>query len=242
MSTPDMRLADAFVALAGTPDDSYDVARHLSVLTGHSVALLGVGAVGAVLRAGDQGAVRVSASDPRVTQLETGAVDRCEGPGHDCCRTGALPETVLDTAPAHQRWPHYTPRALALGYTRVAALPLTVREETVGALVLLHSRSTPLTPVELALGRSLATAAATALVRERELTRSRVLTSQLELALTSRIVIEQAKGVLANRMTLSMDQAFDVLRSHARSHRVKLADVALDVVEGRLNIADPHAA
>ncbi|WP_329124626.1 GAF and ANTAR domain-containing protein [Streptomyces sp. NBC_01465] len=240
MSTPDQRLANTFVALAGSLGPTHDLAHFLAVLTERSVELLGIDAAGAVFADGVHGAVQAGASDPRVAELELAAAGWKEGPAYDCVRTGVLPETALDGLPAQQRWPQYTPRARALGCARVVALPLRLLEETVGALVLFRNSRNPLDPGALALGQSLADAATIALLRERELTASKVLSAQLEQALSSRIVIEQAKGVLATRLTLSVDQAFDVLRGYARSHRTKLAEVALDVVEGRLRPGEPE--
>ncbi|MEV0091384.1 GAF and ANTAR domain-containing protein [Streptomyces sp. NPDC050738] len=239
MSTPDQRLANAFVALADTLEHVRDLTHFLTVLTERSVEVLGVDAAGAVIVTGHPQVVRVAASEPRVAQLELEATDWQEGPAWDCRRSGVIPETVMDGMVARQRWPKYTARARAVGYARVVALPLRLREESVGALVLLRNEHEPLGADFLALAQSLADAATMALLRERDLTASRLLSSQLEQALTSRIVIEQAKGVLANRLTLSMDQAFELMRGYARSHRRKLAEVALDVVEGRLRPGEP---
>jgi hypothetical protein len=235
MPTPDQRLADTFVMLAQSRGDAFDNADFLTTLAHRSVELLGADAAGAALVATDaHKGVRAGGSDPGVERLELDATDWQEGPGHDCHRAGEpLPDTALEGTRARGRWPQYSVRARALGFTGVAALPLRWHDDLVGALVLLRIKSIPLSADALALGQSLADAATVALIRERELAKSRTLSAQLEHALTSRIVIEQAKGILATRMGLPMDTVFDLLRRYTRSRHLRIAEVARDVVEGR---------
>lgn len=237
MSPSDQRLADAFVALAHVLDDSFVPATFLTVLSERSADLLDVQAAGAVLVMDGPDFPCVSGSDPRIAALESEAAQAQEGPGHDCRLKGSRAETALD-AQAQLRWPMYTSRARALGFTRVAALPLRVCDTLLGALVLLRTDGAPLPEDALALGQSLADAATVALLRQHELNKSRVLTAQLEQALTSRIVLEQAKGVLATRLRVTVDEAFVVLRTHARANQLKLSEVALAVVEGRLYLPE----
>ncbi|MEU2867674.1 GAF and ANTAR domain-containing protein [Streptomyces olivoreticuli] len=235
MPTPDQRLADAFVALADTLDDSYDIAAFLATLTECSVELLDVGAAAGVVLAGDgPRSTQAAASDPLVARLEADAAQWQEGPCHDCHRSGARLDIGLAGTAARHRWPRYAPGAHALGYTRVSALPLRLRDESVGSLILLYTGTTSLTQDTLDLGQSLADAATIAMLRARQLSESRTLTTQLEGALNSRVLVEQAKGMLASRLALSMNEAFDLLRDYARSHQRKIAAVALDVVEGRV--------
>ncbi|MFQ6396859.1 ANTAR domain-containing protein [Nocardia sp. KC 131] len=232
----DRRLADTFVVLAGTLRDSYDIPTFLTTLADRSFDLLGVGAA-AVLIEGERKAPQTAAADPRLAQLELDAAGWKEGPGTDCHRTGTpLAGTALGGPVPRHRWPRYAPRAEELGYTRVAALPLRHQRESVGALVLLWSGADSLDPDALALGQALADAAAIALIRERELNDRRKRTTQLEGALSSRVVIEQAKGILSARRAITMTAAFDLLRGYARSHQRLLVDVALEVVQGRLSL------
>ncbi|GAV45760.1 GAF and ANTAR domain-containing protein [Streptomyces acidiscabies] len=240
MMTPDQRLADAFVALASsTADDSAGVPGPLSVLAHRAPVLLGTCAAAVVFAPKGYDAVHVAGSNPQVSRLEREAVGWQEGPGHDCHQAGAgtWTEMALDSRPTRQRWPHYTPQALRLGYTHVAALPLRENSETIGAFVLLSDARHALPPAALVLGRSLADFTAVLLERAREADRSRTLTAQLEQALTSRVVIEQAKGVLSTLRGVSLDEAFGLLRKHARSGQRPLKDVAREVVEGH---ADPE--
>ncbi|NEC85098.1 ANTAR domain-containing protein [Streptomyces sp. SID12501] len=234
--TPEQRLADAFVALAGgTANSSSDGPGPLSVLAHRAPALLGTHAATVVFAPEGYDAAHVTGSNPQVSLLEHEAVGWREGPGHDCRQAGTGPRTpaALDSGPARRRWPHYTPRALKLGYTHVVALPLRGHSGTSGALILLSCTRHAFSPATLELGRSLADFTAVVLEHAREADRSRTLTAQLEQALTSRVVIEQAKGVLATLRAVSLDEAFDLLRKHARSRQRPLKDVARDVVEGR---------
>ncbi|MFD7337232.1 ANTAR domain-containing protein [Streptomyces violascens] len=234
MTIPHQQLADALLALAAEPGDTLTPGAFLARLCAHSVELLGVDAAGAVLVEHGRSSRHVGASNPEVARLEQDAVKWRQGPAHDCWNSGAaLTETALDPAVQRARWPRYAPRALALGHERVTALPLYLRDACVGSLVLLRGGGTPLSPDRLALGRALTEAAAISLLRENQLLESRTRTAQLEHALTSRIIVEQAKGVLSTRMGGTVDEAFDHLRRYARSHRLKVADVAVDIVAGR---------
>jgi hypothetical protein len=194
-------------------------------------------------------AARVVGSNAQVHRLEHAAVGWREGPGYDCHRSDAGPwaQHAFDNPPARQRWPHYTPRALSLGYSHVVALPLrehtgtggapTGGAPTGGALILLSCAQRAFAPGTLTLGRSLVDFTTVVLEGAREAERSRTYAAQLQQALNSRIVIEQAKGVLVTRRTVTPDEAFDLLRKHARARRRPVRDVAREVVEGH---ADPE--
>ncbi|MFI6621409.1 ANTAR domain-containing response regulator [Streptomyces sp. NPDC050528] len=241
--TPEQRLADAFVALAGsTADTSSDVPGPLSVLAHRAPALLGTRAAAVVFTPEDYDGARVVGSNPQVSHLEHEAVGWREGPGYDCHHPDAGPwaQAAFDNSRTRRRWPHYTPQALSLGYSHVVALPLGEHTRTSGAsgaLILLSCAGRTFSPETLVLGRSLADFTAVILESAREADRSRTLAAQLERALTSRVVIEQAKGVLATRRTVTPDEAFDLLRKYARSRQRPLRDVAREVVEGH---ADPE--
>lgn len=236
--TREQRLADAFVALAGsTAAGPLDIPGTLSVLVNRAPPLLGARAAAVVFAPDGYAAAHVAGSDLDVSRLELEAVAWREGPGHDCHQTDRPGiQTTLDSLPTRQRWPHYTPRALRLGYTSVAAIPLREPTGTSGALVLLSGERRALAPGALAIGRSMADFTAVILKRACEANRSRTLTAQLEQALTGRVIIEQAKGVLANRRSVTPDEAFELLRTHARSRQRPVRDVAREVVDGH---ADP---
>ncbi|MER5300997.1 GAF and ANTAR domain-containing protein [Streptomyces lasiicapitis] len=236
MTTPRQRLASIFVELSGGNSGSpLDHPVLLTALAVRSRELVGARACSVLLAPAGSESGEVYASEPGARDLVLEAFNRGEGPGPYCRKTGnPVPRTDLRGRVACQRWPHYVSRALALGYTEVAARPLRGREEVIGALVLFGSGEAPLTEEALVFGQSLADIVAIALLRDRELDRSRVLAGQLEHALTSRLTIEQAKGVLAAQRSLSMDEAFAILRGHARARQRKLLEVAREVVEGRL--------
>ncbi|MFF3494929.1 ANTAR domain-containing protein [Streptomyces sp. NPDC002795] len=174
-------------------------------------------------------------TDPSLGSLAADAARWEEGAGHDARTTGcALVDVDVTARPAQLRWPRWSARARALGFGRVTALPLHGRDGEIGALVLFSAPGKPLDEEALALVRSFADVAGHTLTLQRELNESQVLTGQLEHALSSRVVVEQAKGILAARHGLSLDEAFAGLRGYARSHQRKLADVAREVTEGQL--------
>ncbi|RPF32965.1 GAF and ANTAR domain-containing protein [Streptomyces sp. TLI_185] len=239
VSPSQQRLAEAFVDLAACPvTEASDPTGLLAALAAHGTELLG-GCAAVVLYAPDDPArAEVAGTGEERLRLVRDAVTWGEGPGPEARRTGRpVPETALDGDRARRDWPRYARRARALGYGRVAALPLRAGEDTMGALVLLGPGSTPLPHELLALGQALADAAGWSLERERRLRETRALADQLGQALTSRIVIEQAKGTLAARHSITVDEAFRVLRSHARSHRRRLTEVAREVVERKLDLS-----
>jgi GAF domain-containing protein len=239
--SPEQQLADAFIALTGsTANGPLDVSATLSALANCAPSLLGTRAATVVFAPDGYNTARVAGSAAEVSSLEDDAVEWREGPGHDCHhgdRHGT--QAALDNLPTRQRWPRYTPRALHLGYTRVATLPLRDPAGTSGALILLSSEQHAFTPDALTLGQSIADFTAIILERAREADRSQTLTTQLEMALNNRVIIEQAKGILATRRAVTVDEAFDLLRKHARSRQRLIRDVAREVVEGH---ADPEMA
>ncbi|MDN3020714.1 GAF and ANTAR domain-containing protein [Streptomyces sp. S.PB5] len=235
MPVSQQQLAQAFVDLAACEVTEPD--RLLAVLAEHGSGLLGnVAAI--VLYAPDERApVEFAGTGEELIRLAQDAVEWGEGPGPQVRRTGRpLPDTALDAEATRRDWPRYTSRALSLGYGRAAALPLHVGAETQGALVLLGRGRTPLDPALLDLAQCLTDAAGWALERDRALRESRALADQLGQALTSRIIIEQAKGMLAARLSVTVDEAFDILRTHARSQRRRLPEVAGEVVRRQLDL------
>ncbi|MER5885202.1 GAF and ANTAR domain-containing protein [Streptomyces sp. NPDC001941] len=233
------RLADMFVELAGGRDEEpFDVPALLSTLTG-KVAELFDCQTAAVFDTGVRTGPEVAGSSPEMAQLELESYGQGEGPGRDCRLTGeALTGYLLDSPAARVRWPRFVPRALELKGDWVTALPLRGRTKVVGALVLLGQGDAGTEQRDLA--QAMADVSAIALMREREVQDGRALAGQLEHALSSRVLIEQAKGVLATRGAVSMEKAFDQLRGYARAHRCRLVDVARDVVEGRGELVRPR--
>ena len=232
------RVTAAFVGLADTLVDDYDVIDVLDRLVAHSVQLLAAEAAGIMLL-DPRGRLRsVASSSEESGWTELMQLQTDEGPCVECVRT-AEPVTVTDLDSAAARWPRLT--AALHGHVAsdgrrfrsVHALPLRLRGQAVGGMNLFHTRPGPLPEADLRLGQALADIATIGILQERAIRHGEVLTEQLQAALNSRVVIEQAKGVLAQSGDLTMDVAFDHLRRHARRYRLLLGDVARDVVADR---------
>jgi len=227
----------AFVELADSLVDEYDVIDLLDRLVAHSVKLLAADAAGIVL-ADARRELRVVASSSEDAELmELLQLQNNEGPCLDCYRTGA-PVSVPDLRGTTDRWPSFT-RAVAdrAAFRSVHALPLRLRGEAIGALNLFHAEPGALPTDDLALGQALADVATIGILQEQAIRRGEVVNEQLQTALNSRVIIEQAKGVLAQQAGLGMDASFDLLRGYARERNQRLSDVARRLVEGDLDAA-----
>jgi transcriptional regulator with GAF, ATPase, and Fis domain len=225
----EQRLARAFVELADTLVDDFDVIDFLHTLALRCVELLDVQAAGLML--GDpSGRLRpAAASSENARLLELFEVQTESGPCVDCYRTG-LPVVNVDLDVP--RWPHFTEAARAAGFVAAHALPLRLRGEVIGALNLFHGDSKTLGDADLHIGQALADISTISILSQRSHQEQETLAAQLQNALTSRIIIEQAKGVLAARLNLPMDEAFSALRTYARNNQQRLSDLALLVAEG----------
>ena len=224
-------LSKAFVGLADTLVDDYDVIELLDRLVGYSVELLAAEAAG-ILLADSQRILRVvAASQEDAEVMEMLQLQAAQGPCLECFSTGA-PVSVPDLADAGGRWPVFVATVAKRGaYRSVHALPLRLRGEAIGTMNLFHRQPGALPDADLALGQALADVATIGILSERAIRRGEVLTEQLQTALNHRVIIEQAKGVLAQRGHLSMDAAFGRLRGYARNHNARLSEVARKVVE-----------
>jgi GAF domain-containing protein len=223
-------LLTAFVGLADTLVDDYDVIDVLDRLVEHSVRLLAADAAG-ILLIDPQGRLRVVASSSDESGwMDLLQVQADQGPCVDCVRTGRA-VSVFDLSEAEHRWPQLVAALQGRGtYRSVHALPLRLRGDAIGALNLFHTDPGPLPDADLRLGQALADIATIGILQERAVRRGEVVTEQLQTALNSRIIVEQAKGVLAQTAGLSMDVAFDRLRRYARANNKLLSDVARQVV------------
>ncbi|GGL64575.1 transcriptional regulator [Streptomyces fumigatiscleroticus] len=235
------RLAAAFVELADTLVDDFDVIGFLHTLADHCVALTESAAAGVLLTDPKGEVLDVAASDERTRALEAEGVEWNEGPCVASYRAGAqIPGVFLDDS--HADWPRYTKRARQAGFTFVAAVPLRLREQVIGAVDLYRDGPGPLPPDRLRVGQSLADVAAIGLLQQRAVDRHATVAAQLHTALESRIVIEQAKGALAQRHGIGVDDAFHRLRQYARSHRRRITDVAREVVDKGVDVTGHTSA
>src|SRR5690242_7807708 len=210
----EIQLADVFVEMADTLVDDFDVIDFLHVLTERCVQLLGISAAGLLLTDGQDTLQLVAASSERTRLLELFQLQTDQGPCVDCFHTGQ-PISVADL-PTAGRWPRFTAAAAEVGFSAVHALPMRLRTEVIGALNLFDVEPGALDEGKLRIGQALADVATIGLLQQRAIHRRDVVTEQLQAALNGRILIEQAKGVLAERLRLPVDQAFTVLRSGAR--------------------------
>jgi GAF domain-containing protein len=241
----EQQVVKALVALADTLVADYDVTDFMHVLATRSVELLPVDAAGLLL-SDQRGQLQVvAASDHRADLLDLLEAQRRDGPCWDSFTTGH-PIVVEDTESAAERdapiaeepWPRFTNRRRELGYKSVYAIPLRLRDEVIGALNLLRGSTGGLVERELLLARGLADIATIGLLQERAVREQHVIARQLQTALTTRMVIEQAKGVLAERTGRSMDSSFNSMRTYASAHRQHLGDVAQAVVDNRIPASD----
>ena len=224
-------LTRTLVELADTLVDDFDVVDLLTLLADRCVEVLDVSAAGLMLVA-PEGDLRVVASSSEEMRLvELFELQTQEGPCPDAYRTGQ-PTLNRDLVEDGARWPRFGPVALKAGFRAVHALPMRLRGETIGALNLFRADEGTLDEDDVVLAQALTDVATIAVLQHRAAVEAHIVIDQLNHALNSRIVIEQAKGVIAERSQLDMDQAFCWLRQHARSHNLLLVDVAQGVVDG----------
>ncbi|MGW2227991.1 ANTAR domain-containing protein [Streptomyces formicae] len=228
----DVLAAQAVLDLASRAD-GFDMLELLHDLTTHTVALLGVRSAGVTILNATGQVDYLTASDEACRRLEEDQLELNEGPCLDSTRTGNTLAPVLLRAdrPSRQLWPRFTVRALRAGITSVAAVPLRTPQHSLGAVNLMSAGRVP-TREDLCLAQLLADAAGTCLHHRQTLLARDEIIRQLETALESRIVIEQAKGVLASRLGIDVEEAFARLRGHARSRQQKLTELAALIAQG----------
>jgi GAF domain-containing protein len=231
-------LAEVFAHFADTQAGAFDPADFLQQLCDRSVELLGVDGAGLLL-ADPAGRLRVVASTGEaVRRLEQLQVRTGEGPGVDCHRGGRV-VGVADVATAAGRWPVLAPACVRAGFGAVHAIPMSRDDRTIGVIDLYTVTGLPLAPGIVRILRALTDVVTIGLLNRRTQDDQHVLIEQLQLALSSRVVIEQAKGILAERGGVSPDAAFAALRQQARTHNVGLTGLARDIVDGTVQRPPP---
>lgn len=225
-------VATAFAELAETLASDLDIDTYLAAVCRHCVAL--VSAQYAVIGYPDGSALRVAASSDAGRRLVSDSPDPAQGPWAQCMSTGEL-IAVADLRSRLDQWPWFARQAMAAGLSTVTVVPLSPRGAVTGALALLGG--TPPDASAIMLTLSLADAAGAGIVLSGELRRQERAIRQLQTALSSRVVIEQAKGILAERWQVTPDEAFGRLRRLARATQRRLSDLAVAVIEGTIEIA-----
>ncbi|MEO8694653.1 MAG: GAF and ANTAR domain-containing protein [Acidimicrobiales bacterium] len=232
-----------FVELTDTLVEDFDVVELLTVLAARCVEVLDVAAAGLMLVSPDNELRVIASSSEAMRLLELFELQSEEGPCTECFATGS---SVVHPrlSEGDLRWPRFSPRALEAGFQSVQALPMRLRGQTIGALNLFRTDTGSLTEADMTTAQAFADVATIAILQNRAASEAQAVNDQLNHALNSRIVIEQAKGMVAERDGLDMDQSFRRLRSYARSHNLRLVDVACSVIDGSLGTGslDPKAA
>jgi len=230
-------IARAFVELADTLVDDYDTLEFLEMLTARCGDLLGVSEAGVSLVDERHGLSVLASSSERMRVVELIEVQRNDGPCMDAWRQGEpVRADRLDLMV--DRWPVFVPAALDAGFLSAYAVPMRLRSQRIGALNLFADGPAALSSAEMDLAQALADVATVGILHERFLRESKALSAQLQIALTSRITVEQAKGVLAEQSALHVDDAFAAMRSYARATHQRLTDVAARVVARSLSWSD----
>jgi GAF domain-containing protein len=230
------RLADVFVDVADTLVDEFDLIDFLHNLADHAVDVSGASSAGLVLADEKDDSLHfMAASSTSARYLELFQLQNAEGPCLDCFRSRE-PVIITDLSEETERWPGFAPSAVEAGVHSVHAFPMRLRNRVIGALNVFGEDPLPLDSTDMKIVQAMADVATIAILQERAIASAEVLTEQLQGALNSRIVIEQAKGVVSRDLDVSVDEAFGALRGHARSNHLRLVDLAHDVVTGTVRL------
>ena len=225
-------LARAFVRLADTLASDFDIVDFLHGLAEDSVEILRAAAAGVMLVDARGGLRLIASSDERMRLLELFEIQGAQGPCLDAFSSGRAVQA--NAAGSRVRWPVFAPQASGAGFQVMCAVPLRVRTDVIGALNLFRTCDEPFTATEMEIAQAMAEMAAIGLIQERAVRERNLLAAQLQAALNSRVIIEQAKGMIAEYLTVTVDDAFKLLRNYAHYHNRKLSEVASDVVERRI--------
>ncbi len=232
-SDREREITQAFVSLANSLVDGFDVVDLLDGLAADCAHLLDVESAGLLLADGRGVLHVVAASSELMRNLELFQLQRDQGPCLDCYRQGG-PVSVVDLSAAAVRWPLFAAAATEAGFASVHAVPMRLRDRVLGTLGLFGTRTGKLTEDDLNLAQALAHVASVALVQDKAAADQTAINEQLQHALTSRVVLEQAKGFLAQHGGLNMDEAFAQLRLYSRDHNERLTHVAQAIVAREL--------
>ncbi len=234
--TREEHLLAAMVEAVDTLVDDFDLIDFLHQLCDRCNELLDVTAVGVMLADPDGRLQVIAASDEHTRLLELFALQTDQGPCVECHRSGTPRLNIDLTSPGQTAaFPRFAARARQAGFTTTHALPMRLRQQSVGAMNLFDTRAQDLSATDARVAQALADVATIAILQHRTLVHANIERAQLRAALSSRIVIEQAKGVLAERWNTDLDTAFDALRRHARAHQFPLTRMCQQLIDGALD-------
>lgn len=233
--TEDQRLSHTMLELADTLVRDFDIVDFLHTLARRCADLFDVAEAGVML-ADQRGGLRlVASSSERARHLELFELQNDEGPCLDAFHVGHR-IVADDLAADPNRWPLFGAEAITAGFGSVYALALCYRENVIGALNLFRTAPGALGEDELLAAQALADIATIGILQHRAVAEARILVEQLQSTLNSRVILDQAKGVLAERAQISLDDAFDLLSKYARANKLHLGDAAEALISGRLSV------
>lgn len=230
------RLVQTMVELADNLVDDFDLGELFHVVVHRCVDLLDVSTAGLMLVDAEGSLQLVASSSDAMRVVELLELETQEGPCVDCYRDGR-PVVNQDLTADNTPWPRFTKEALAGGFMAVHALPMRLRGQVIGALNLFHHGTGRMDDADIVAAKALADIATIAVLQHRVVVEATRLSDNLASALQSRVVIEQAKGIIAAHLDLSMRAAFEALRQYSRSNNLRIADVSQRIVGGTMSMA-----
>ncbi len=239
--TRESLLITTLVELADNLVDDFDVIEVLTMLCNRCVETIDVDAAGVMLVSPSGELQYVASSSESMRLLELYQIQTAEGPCVECFNSGeAIIDRLLDDA--RDQWPRFSPQAIEQGFNSVYCLPMRLRGRIIGALNFFRVDADPLDESDVVVAQGLSGVATIAILQHQTSLDAKVLNSQLSKALDSRIIIEQAKGMVSQATGCDVDQAFNRLRAHARNHNARLTAVANAVVDGTILPQDLDSA
>ncbi|WP_406410862.1 ANTAR domain-containing protein [Streptomyces sp. NBC_01614] len=234
--TREQHVTEVFVEVADSLTGEFDVIELLHRLSVHSVELLNVSAAGVLLADAHDELQLIAASDEHTRILEVFALQHSQGPCVECYTTGRQRTNInLRSPQATETWPLFTASARRIGFEVTHAIPLRLHHRVIGALNLFQTQTGSISPEDVILAQAMADIATITIVRQRTLEQSQLERVQLQQALNSRVVLEQVKGVLAERWQCSVDEVFTALRSYARAQRLLLVELGGQIIAGEID-------
>ena len=231
------KLTLAFVKVADTLIADFDVIDLLHTLLLECTDILDVQAGGLMLADGSGDLQLMASTSESADFVEIMQLNAGSGPCVDCFASGE-PVSVADIEQSGARWPEFRAAALQRGFSSVYAVPMRLRGRILGTMNLFGTSIGKLSDRDAAVAQALADVATIGILQERGIRETSVVADQLQRALGSRILVEQAKGVLSATTPLSLEEAFGAMREYARTHNLTLRAVAEGITGRTLDITE----